>query len=280
MLKKLLKYDLRATFKYWWLAAVSSLGLSLLCGLAIRILNDSELGNNAFFAIFSVLIVILTVIGVSAFMVSAEVFIFIRYYQNFFSDEGYLTFTLPVKRYQLLNSKIISSILISFATISVVAIDVFSLLFVSFGFEIFTAEFWGYALQFLGLMISGSFEQLGSLAVVYVLEIIVLILAFVMFSTILVFAAITFAAMITKKNKVIAAIGIYYGATSVTSVVAQIVFTVGLIGSNGWLTLIPSDALAGFGALVLLIITALICAAAVALYMFVYWMLDRKLNLA
>lgn len=41
MLKKLLKYDLKAVFKYWWIAAISTLGLSVLGGFAVTVLRDT-----------------------------------------------------------------------------------------------------------------------------------------------------------------------------------------------------------------------------------------------
>lgn len=280
MLKKLLKYDLRATFKYWWVAAVSSLGLAVLCGFATKILSDPELSQSIVFSILSVLIVILTVIGTSAFIVAAEIFIYVRFYQNFFSDEGYLTFTLPVKRHQLLNSKIISAMLVSFATIMVVFLDIFTVIFVHSGFEMFTSEFLGYIFEIFGIAIDGAFAELGFLAVVYIIEFIVLIFLSALFGLLMVFAAITFAAMITKKNKVIAAIGIYYGANSVISIVMQVIMTISLTSVNGWLTIIPTDALSGLGSILLLVSIALVGAATVALYAFVHWMLDRKLNLA
>jgi hypothetical protein len=280
MLKKLLKYDLRAIFKYWWIAAASSLGLAVLCGLVIRLLNDTKLGQNTFFAIFAVLIIFLTVIGISAFMVSAEVFIFIRYYQNLFSDEGYLTFTLPVKRHQLLNSKLISAILISFATIVTVVLDSLTVLLLIFGFCIFTPDFWGYIFALLQISINGTLAEMGFWAIVYALEIIVLVLALGLFSTLMVFAAITFAAMITKKNKVLAAIGIYYGANSLISFIVQTIFTIGLIGLGNRIGLLPMQSTIGLGALLIFIFTVLVCAVTVALYAFVHWMLDRKLNLA
>ena len=47
MLKKLLKYDLKSVFKYWWIAAVTSIGLSALGGLCISIVS-SKLISGAY----------------------------------------------------------------------------------------------------------------------------------------------------------------------------------------------------------------------------------------
>ncbi|MBQ4090881.1 MAG: hypothetical protein IJC64_01040 [Clostridia bacterium] len=280
MLKKLLKYDLRATFKYWWIAAVSSLGLAVLCGIALNVLSMPETEENVFLTLFSILAIVLTVIGVSAFIVSAEIFIYVRFYQNFFSDEGYLTFTLPVKRHQLLNSKLISAILITASTLAVVAIDAAIVMLIHFGPEFFTGEFWGYIGNLFGVVIDGAFEELGAYAYIYLIEIIVILAASVLFSTLLVFTCITVAATITKKNKVFAAIGIYYLVNAAMSFISQLITTVGLVGISPTLEKISQQALMPLAALVLLVLGAIVVAACIAIYTLVHWLLDRKLNLA
>ena len=53
----------------------------------------------------------ISVIAVVAGIFIALFIVMQRYYKNFFSDEGYLTFTLPVKTGHLLGSKVISAVL-------------------------------------------------------------------------------------------------------------------------------------------------------------------------
>ena len=109
MLLKLLKYDLRSVFKYWWIAALSTLGLSVLGGFCILILDSSIIANvYQILAGFAMGVVIL---GFVAFLILSQILVFMRYYKNFFSDEGYLTFTLPVKRTHLITSKLITATL-------------------------------------------------------------------------------------------------------------------------------------------------------------------------
>ena len=63
MLKKLLKYDFLATFKIWWIAAVTSLGLSFLGGYAVTLIRaprdlpeavDASAGLMLFISIFTI----------------------------------------------------------------------------------------------------------------------------------------------------------------------------------------------------------------------------------
>ena len=280
MLKKLLKYDLRAVFKYWWVAALSTLALAVVCGFSLGYIGESISGESSDLLILAWLGMILSIIGISAFLVASEVFLFVRYYQNFFSDEGYLTFTLPVKRHQLLNSKIISAVIVEIATIGVIAIDALIALTIASENTLFSSVITTYIRELIVLAVQESFELLGFWAWIYLVEIIVCILGVALLAVLLVYTVITFASMITKKNKVLVAIGIYYGVSSVFSFIMQVVFTVSIIGSPSWLEILPTESISWLLAIVLLGFAALALAACVAAYAFVLWMLDRKLNLA
>ena len=280
MLKKLLKYDLRAVFKYWWVAALSTLALAVVCGFSLGCIGESISGESSDLLVLAWLGMILSIIGISAFLVASEVFLFVRYYQNFFSDEGYLTFTLPVKRHQLLNSKIISAVIVEIATIGVIAIDALIALTIASENTLFSSVITTYIRELIVLAVKESFEHLGFWAWIYLVEMIVCILGVALLAVLLVYTVITFASMITKKNKVLVAIGIYYGVSSVFSFIMQVVFTVSIIGSPSWLEILPTESLSWLLAVVLLGFAALALAACVAAYAFVLWMLDRKLNLA
>ena len=52
----------------------------------------------------AMLLVIACVMAIIASAVVTELLVFVRFYKNFFTDEGYLTFTLPVSRKDLLLS--------------------------------------------------------------------------------------------------------------------------------------------------------------------------------
>ena len=278
MMKKLLKYDFRAIFKYWWIVALSSLGLSFIGGISLRILtgmpSDIEDGK-VFVFLFAMLGMILTVIGISAFLISAEIFVYVRLYKHFFSDEGYLTFTLPVKRRDLLNSKLISGLIVNIATFAVVAVDISIILFIGIDFEtiqkIGDAVFW---------FIGAAMEAVGVLCIAYILEAIVLILCISVMSYLLVAICITFAAVIAKKYKIFAAIGIYYIASAVVSFIGQLALMFGSVALAGIFSNIPEGSVLGVGALMLLSLSLLASAICVCLYSLELHMLEKKLNLS
>ena len=76
MLAKLLKYDFKSLLKYWWIAAISSIGLSILGGSCITLINtERELPSVVYVtATFGILA---TVLGMSAFMNLITILIFV-----------------------------------------------------------------------------------------------------------------------------------------------------------------------------------------------------------
>ena len=120
MFKKCLKYDFRAFGKIWLLAAAVVLAIAILgsVGLGSFAFSFAEMvaitpeatpdlwfftqlfiGLLSLFAIFSSAVV---------FILGTELAICLRYYNHLFTDQGYLTFTLPVKRSTLFWSKTVS----------------------------------------------------------------------------------------------------------------------------------------------------------------------------
>ena len=275
MLKKLLRYDLKSIFKYWWIAAVSSVGLSLLGAMCVAALTSGkrlpELVTVA--AIFALVIIVLSFFAVS---ILTTILIFARFYKNFFTDEGYLTFTLPVKRSQLLNSKLIMSIAANIATALLFAVDILLIVFLGAGKNLFTSEVWEEFTRGL----TEFFAELGFYAVIYAVEYIALFVLQMVFSTLFMFCCITFASIITKRARVITAIGIYYGVNAVISFVYQIF----RIFANDYLSMMTSSLPDDMQKLmlVLMLLCCILFAAVFCglIYALQYRMLDRKLNLA
>ncbi len=279
MLKKLLKYDLKAVFKYWWIAAISSLGLSALGGICITILsnqNDGGISPPQILIVSAILMLILAIIGIIAFSLISLILIFIRFYKNFFSDEGYLTFTLPVKRTQQLNSKIILSTVTQICTSLFICLNFTIMLVIGFSKHVFTQEFW----EKIVIFVEELFDLIDGYVAIYIIEIILLLVISMVFSNLFIYACITFACMITKKAKVITAIGIYYVANGIFTFLLQIFFLFSMRSLSTLFAKLPENslepaiAILGLG---ILLVLALFCAI---LYTFEYWMLDRKLNLA
>lgn len=273
MLKKLLKYDLGTVMKYWWIAAVTVIGLSVLSGFSISVLAVDALYLNVMIYIIAIMVIFATVLSYSAFMILTIVFIFVRFYKNFFSDEGYLTFTLPVKRSQLLNSKLITAVITTSATTIVTFAGLAALLCIGLSQ---VPEFW----EELKLALGEAIDYLGAYSVIYIVEFILLMFLSTLFSVLCLFNCITFGAVIVKKAKVIAAIGVSYGVSMINSIIVQIVS----VSVTADLAILAEKAsqdsitlLIALGLFAVILVVGLICTM---LYTLQYWMLDKKLNLS
>ena len=274
MLLKLLKYDLRSVFKYWWIAALSSVGISAIAGFAGSIL---EMGEKVpyIYQTIAYIGIILAILGISAFSILTEILIFIRYYKNFFSDEGYLTFTLPVKRTQLLTSKLITAVVASISTFIVTMIDIFIIFFISFFKDFINVENWAIFFEDIKCIIKES----DGYVIVYLLEAIIGLVVLTAVGALFTFLCITIASVIAKKAKVLVAIGIYYGATSIVSFIVQLTTISTTFGLVDILEKIPENAEWKFIALVGLMLIAFATAIALLLYTIVLHLCDKKLNL-
>ncbi len=274
MLAKLLKHDFKSLFKYWWIAALVSLGLGIVAGRCFPIII-SEPDIPVIFRITAVLALYVAFIGIGVFSMFSVVMIFIRFYKNLFTDEGYLTFTLPVKRASILNSKLISAVLFSFATNFVMFLSYFFAVVTGFWRYIFKQEFF----ENLGEMIDFISDELGAYFFVYCIEALLLLAALTTLSTLLLFVCITVASVITKKARLIIAIGIYYLASSVFASIAQVLSSFSLSSIAMKLATLSTGAQYPAVAGMLLCVIMLISVICGAMYITEYYMLDRKLNL-
>ena len=276
MLSKLLKYDLRALFKYWWIVALSSVCLTFVGGISLKIfLYPTTNADTPLVTVLAFFGLIVTVIGLSAFLMATEIFIYVRFYQNLFSDEGYLTFTLPVRRRDILNSKIISGLIVNFLTVILLLAEI--LIIIIIGIDQPTLYIWS---ESIGMFLRGTFELLGAWSAVYIIEALVGILLIVTAGYLLTLICITFAAVVAKKHKVIAAIAFYYITNAVISFISQMGLMFGSVSLAGILEGIPTDSHFAVLSLMALSLVLSVGAIALALYSVEHYLLDRKLNLS
>ena len=274
MLKKLLKYDFKSAFKIWWIAAVTSLGLSFLGGCAVTLIRaprdlpqvvDASAGLMLFISIFSLF----------AFAILSEIIILVRFYKNFFTDEGYLTFTLPVKTGSLINSKLIMSVAVTFATLIVLAVNVCVILGIGFFDVIVDKELFKYIAEVIDEIVT----EFGFYLIIYILEAIVIFILACVFSLLLMFCCITLASIITKKGRVATGIAIYYGVNCVLSFVMEMIMIFGMRGIGVRLETLSAEMAYPVGTVILLAAILLLGLVSVMLYTLQYLMVDRKLNL-
>jgi len=119
MLKKLLKYDLKNIFKF----LIIFYSLALFFGVLTRIFLNIE---NSF--IMNIIGQICSGVTISMFfniLINNLMRLWIRFKNNFYGDESYLTHTLPVTKKELYLSKFLSAIISLFVSMIVITISLF-----------------------------------------------------------------------------------------------------------------------------------------------------------
>ena len=280
MFGKLLKYDFKYVARIWWMLAVGVLGLSVAASLVFRaiFLNINSNGFFAFLSVLGMFFLVVSFIGIFGSLVVTEVLVFVRFYKNFYTDEGYLTFTLPVKRSKLLLSKTLNSIIWFALHTALILVCVVIFLGLGIGSSMGTP-----LLKTVGSSIGWLWDKVGWWLIVYAVEAILLFVVLSAFTTCLVQLCITIGAIVAKKQKVLAAVGIYYLVNTVLSTVGSICLVVFLSGLEGFTVLLGGlSALAANAAIALVLLIAILASLLVVLI--VYFMtlgrIERKLNLA
>lgn len=277
MLRKLMRYDFGAVFGLWWIPAVTLTALAPLTGLFLYIsgrTDDFSPMAVAVSAITGVLVFLYVVTFVATLLLSLF-FCHRRFYCNFYTDEGYLTFTLPVSRRTLLLSKTLVTFIITLATLCMCAVSLLLLALTS-----------GHAKRVFGA-IGGWFERLsaqfGGFVPLYVAEAVLLILLFVVYLQLLIQFAITTGAMLAKKHKILVAIGIYYVASNVLELLltlgAQFVVSFVAVAAVRF-TALSAARIGGITALLLLMGALFVALLDVILYLVTLSAVERRLNLA
>lgn len=201
MLSKVFKYDIRALKKPIISFVIALLGAGVVgCGVQLFINSFSETADGfGFVGLYGLwLLCVLAVFGLSA---AAAILIFYRFYRSIFTDEGYLTMTLPVGTHALLLGKMFAAALLLFGVILAFGI---AYLFVFILPDLFYMLQMGWLDglydELLTMLPSCDFGDL-SVSVLYFLA----LLASAVKALVLLFAAITLGATALKKAKLLGA---------------------------------------------------------------------------
>jgi len=123
MIRKLLKHEFHATGRI----LLPIYGITVILSFVNRLFINIDSYNTAF-KIIGTIMMISFILSILATCIVSFVLIVLRFYKNLMTDEGYLMFTLPVKPHQLINSKLISSVLWMIVSVIVVIVSLLILL--------------------------------------------------------------------------------------------------------------------------------------------------------
>lgn len=287
MLKKCLKYDLQSVSRIWWILAATMMGAALVAALSIRAFfqaleNSESAGLMDVLSIFGILGAGLCLLAMVAGLVISVFLVYWRTYTHFYTDEGYLTFTLPVKRSTLYLSKVLTSVIVETATLAVFLVGIGLILLIAppadQGELINPMIYEG-----LGTILKEFFGIVKGWPILWGIALIPTLLASQLYASGLVFMSMSIGAMLAKKHKLMASIGIYYAITAAVSFVGQFFSAFLSEGIIGVITTSVKGGGAAFGltiTAVILIWGLLIACATTVIHFITVHLLEKKLNLA
>ncbi len=229
MFAKLLKHEWKSSYKLIGLLSLVIVILGAIGAVALRfiaILSDISFENPdmsvlAAFGMLTLMMLLMFVIFSLILYASAvQIFLLYRFYKNKFTDEGYLTFTLPVKARDIfLSSGLNMVIWYTISLLIVFGVMISIVIFGLFDKSWLSAETFDIIRIFKELFLSG-FDATFSL-IYFAIYLLMLPISLV-FSTVMGMTSITLGAVAVKKYKVLAAIGVYYGINTVIQMLASI----------------------------------------------------------
>lgn len=214
MVRKLFKHEL---LFYWRLilpVEIALLGVALLGRFTQLFEADTVVYN-----IVSTSSIVVFVLAAFASLLLTTIFCIIRFYKNLFSGEGYLTFTLPATPTQHLVVKLLAAALMEWIALLGVCVSVCVITDTEMLIEI------GRALSFL-------YAELGQLLgadrvhiVVYFVELGILSVISTFYQLLVYYLCIALGQLF-RKNRVLAAVGMYFGYFLITQLISTIVSSI------------------------------------------------------
>ncbi len=279
MFAKLLKYEFRSSRSVLGLLTIVVLGVFLLATVAIKAMvigaeSDSDLVGIAVAAGLPVLF--MAIFAIFAYAVAGEILLLVQFYKNKFTDEGYLTFTLPTDVHRIYLSSLLNMVIWQL----VIAVTIIVGLVVIFLFGTHPTQFVNMEIidAFSGEVMKeiGYFyaEELGLTSIDWVVMPLRIILSTIS-SVVLTTTCITLGATLSRKYKVLAAVGIYFAASCVVSVITSVVSFATTIGMTAFETSIATVMDISYA-----LETGINVAILVGGYILSVRMLKKKLNLA
>lgn len=272
MLGKLLKHEWKSVWKIPTILLCVLMGLAVLAGLGFASpIWDSGLEGLGVLAVLSWMVFYFAIMGVS---MGIMLYLAVRFYRSMFTDEGYLTHTLPVTTRQLLFSKV----LIMAAWIFLSMVGIFISIMIAGGIAVLflmCQEFsWREMRELLYMLQQMVSSQIGNRFASFFAGILFMIPAMIVYGTMMIVGSISIGQMVSK-HKVLGSIGAYFALSTVVQIISMVIVMPMLFyhivngTENVFDILTPTYWIMGL----------LECVLAVGLYFLSEYLIRRRLNL-
>ena len=264
MFAKLLKYEWRSSRKTvaTLCAVILISGLLIGSGAFAMVRFDGLTNGSEVFGIGVLLLMSLCIITVAVSCAASVFYALWRFYKSRFTEEGYLTYTLPVNNHFLILSSLLMSaveillVLIAAGAAVMLALGVFSL---SLPWKEIGPDTWNAVWRFLG-EIGNELGRHGEECFLLLMNMILGGIS----TLILLMLSVTIGAIVAKKHPILMAVLAFYGI----GILRFLVTAVGLFASEEGI---------GDGVLATMNLSSLVTIGVG--YALIYWLTSKKLNL-
>ena len=230
MFSKLLKHEWKANWGLMSILTLAVVGVGILGTIALRVLVNY---GDAITQSESVLVLLLfplstlvfvSYMGVAVYVAAVGFVLMYRFYKHKFTDEGYLTFTLPVKTNHIFLSSGLNMVIWTVISFLVALLMYAMMLLCGTAQEGLFNDDIVEAFSSLGIFIDGIGEEFTELMGAGFVPLLILnVLVVPLFSTVIAMTCVTLGAVVAKKHKILAIIGISYGVNMVLSILLSVV---------------------------------------------------------
>lgn len=207
MVKKLFKHEINAYLRTIIPMHMVLIGIAILSRFVQLFDNNSVSYNIVFYSS-----IVAFGIGVVVCIILTFVFGIRRFYTNLFTSEGYLSFTLPVTPTQHIIVKNIVAVMSQISSIIMILVATCIITFGDVCIELFKAA---------GYLIKLVYQEWGQHTTLFILEIILALVVGISTTYMLFYACIALGQR-AKKNRVAAAVGIFFIYYLIIQVIATI----------------------------------------------------------
>ena len=215
MFSKLLKHDWKANWGLMSILTLAVVGVGILGTIALRVLVNY---GDAITQSESVLVLLLfplstlvfvSYMGIAVYVAAVGFVLMYRFYKHKFTDEGYLTFTLPVKTNHIFLSSGLNMVIWTVISFLVALLMYAMMLLCGTAQEGLFNDDIVEAFSSLGIFMDGIGEEFTELMGAGFVPLLILnVLVVPLFSTVIAMTCVTLGAVVAKKHKILAIIGI------------------------------------------------------------------------
>ena len=202
MFAKLLKHEFKSCAGLMGLLSLASLVLGAAGGFMLRYIVQSadRMMEEDSVGVLLMILLVFSLLTLFALLMAGWIYLCVQFYKRKFTDQGYLTFTLPVRSWQIYLSSFLNILLWS----AILTASLFLAFVGIFAIGLMNTELWEEIVRsFSEMPFEEVFSDFDFMNPLYTI-------GQSLCSIMIMMNCMTFGAVLAKKHKVLTAIGIYY----------------------------------------------------------------------